>query len=221
MSAFGADVVIVPSDGGRITPELFDRMRERVHEIVDRTGAFWTDQFHNADALDGYADMGREMSEQSAASGVAIDVLCAGVGTAGMLVGVVRGLRESGNPLRVVALEPSTSPMLTAGRSGPHRVEGIATGIVPPLLRPDTYDEARVVDEAEARRLAIRLGPDGRLVRRYVVGGQRGRRDRTRAGDRPWKDGRDGRRRHRSQVPRGRSIRMSERLTRGSVAGRP
>jgi cysteine synthase A len=157
MRAFGADVVVVPSDGGRITPELFDRMRERVHEIVDRTGAFWTDQFHNADALDGYAAMGREMSEQSAAARVTIDVLCAGVGTAGMLVGVVRGLRESGNPLRVVALEPATSPMLTTGKSGPHRVEGIATGIVPPLLGPDTYDEARVVDEAEARRLAIRL----------------------------------------------------------------
>jgi cysteine synthase A len=157
MSAFGADVVVVPSDGGRITPDLFDRMRERVREIVDRTGAFWTDQFHNADALDGYAAMGREMSEQSAASGVTIDVLCVGVGTAGMLVGVVRGLRESGNALRVVALEPATSPMLTMGRSGPHRVEGIATGIIPPLLGPDTYDEARVVDEAEARRLAIRL----------------------------------------------------------------
>ena len=156
MSAFGADVVIVPSDGGRITPELFDRMRERAREIVDRTGAFWTDQFHNADALDGYAAMGREMSDQSAASGVTIDVLCAGVGTAGMLVGVVRGLRESGNPLRVVALEPATSPTLTTGRTGSHRVEGIATGIVPPLLGPDTY-EARVVDEAEARGLAIRL----------------------------------------------------------------
>ena len=80
--------------------------------------------------------MGREISEQSAASGLTIDVLCAGVGTAGMLVGVVRGLRESGNPLRVVALEPATAPTLTTGRSGPHRVEGIATGIVPPLLRP-------------------------------------------------------------------------------------
>ena len=157
MRAFGADVVVVPSDGGRITPGLFDRMRERVREIVDRTGAFWTDQFHNADALDGYAAMGREMSAQSAAAGVTIDALCAGVGTAGMLVGVVRGLRESGNPVRVVALEPATSPTLTTGGSGAHRVEGIATGIVPPLLGPDTYDEARVVDEAEARRLAIRL----------------------------------------------------------------
>ena len=157
MRAFGADVVVEPSDGGRITPDLFVRMRERVREIVERTGAFWTDQFHNVDALDGYAAMGREMFAQSAASGAAIDVFCAGVGTAGMLVGVVRGLREGGNPLRVVALEPASAPMLTTGVSGPHRVEGIATGIVPPLLGPDMYDEARVVDEAEARRLAIRL----------------------------------------------------------------
>jgi cysteine synthase A len=157
MSAFGADLVIVPSNGGQITPELFDRMRERVHAIVERTGAFWTDQFHNVDALDGYAAMGREMFEQSATTGITIDALCAGVGTGGMLVGVARGLRSSGNPLRVVALEPATAPMLTAGVSGPHRVEGIATGIVPPLLALGTYDEARVVDEAEARRLAIQL----------------------------------------------------------------
>ncbi|HZD98496.1 MAG TPA: pyridoxal-phosphate dependent enzyme, partial [Micromonosporaceae bacterium] len=67
MSAFGADVVVEPSDGGRITPDLFVRMRERVREIVERTGAFWTDQFHNEDALDGYAAMGREMFAQTAA----------------------------------------------------------------------------------------------------------------------------------------------------------
>jgi cysteine synthase len=58
---------------------------------------------------------------------------------------------------RVVALEPDTSPTLTTGTGGPHRVEGTATGIVPPLLVPVSYDEARVVDEAAARALAGRL----------------------------------------------------------------
>ena len=157
MRAFGADLTIVPSEGGRITPELFVRMREEVDRIVERDGAHWVDQFHNADALVGYAAMGREVLDETAAAGVRVDALCAGVGTAGMLVGVASTLRRQAEPLRVVALEPASSPMLTEGRTGPHRVEGIATGVVPPLLAPGTYDEARTVEEADARALALPL----------------------------------------------------------------
>src|SRR5690606_6676530 len=54
MRAFGADLTLVPSVGGAITPDLFDRMREAVEEIIVRDDAYWTDQFHNRDALDGY-----------------------------------------------------------------------------------------------------------------------------------------------------------------------
>src|SRR5215475_11307191 len=121
MRAFGANLTVVPSDGGRITPDLFVRMRAEVDRIVDRDGAFWTDQFHNDDALDGYAEMGREIVAQTTADGVATDVFCAAVGTAGMLVGVSGALRAHA-PLRVVAFEPATSPMLTTGVGGPHRV---------------------------------------------------------------------------------------------------
>src|SRR5262245_14023894 len=156
MRAFGADLTVVPSDGGQITPALLVRMRAEVDRIVARDGAFWTDQFHNDDALDGYAVMGREIVAQTTFDGVAIDVFCAAVGTAGMLVGVSRALRANA-PLRVVAFEPATSPMLTTGVGGPHRVEGTAAGIVPPLLSSGGYDEARTVDETEARALAPRL----------------------------------------------------------------
>jgi cysteine synthase A len=157
MRAFGADLTVVPSEGGRVTPDLFVRMRSEVLRIIERDGAFWTDQFHNTDALEGYAGMGREILAQTAASETAIDAFCAAVGTAGMLVGVSEALRAGGSPARVVALEPSTSPTLTAGTGGPHRVEGTATGIVPPLLSRDAYDEARAVDEGEGRDLARRL----------------------------------------------------------------
>ncbi|MFG1665252.1 PLP-dependent cysteine synthase family protein [Streptomyces sp. Y7] len=156
MRAFGADVTVVPSDGGRITPELFVRMREEVDRIIERDGAFWTDQFHNVDALTGYAELGREILQQAGGDGVTVDVFCAAVGTAGMFAGVAAALREGG-AVRAVALEPTSSPMLTAGTAGPHRVEGIATGIVPPLLTPGSYDEARALDEQEARRLALPL----------------------------------------------------------------
>lgn len=157
MRAFGAELTIVPSDGGRITADLFVRMRAEVDRIVEREGAHWVDQFHNTDALVGYAAMGREVREQTAAAGVRVDAFCAGVGTAGMLVGVASALRQQPEPVRVVALEPASSPMLTEGRSGPHRIEGVATGIVPPMLAPESYDEARTIEEADARALALPL----------------------------------------------------------------
>ncbi len=157
MRAFGADLTVVPSEDGKITPDLFDRMRDEVRRIIERDGAFWTDQFHNADALHGYAVMGREILAQAGSSGKPIDVFCAAVGTAGMLVGVSQALRAGGSPARVVAFEPATSPMLTAGFGGPHRVEGTAAGIVPPILTRDAYDEARTVDEDQARDMAVQL----------------------------------------------------------------
>jgi cysteine synthase len=133
------------------------RMRDEVVRIVEREGAYWTDQFHNEDALEGYSVLGLELLAQTAASGRRIDAFCAAVGTAGMLVGVTRALRAGGSGVRVVAFEPATSPMLTQGVGGPHRVEGTAAGIVPPLLTRDAYDEARTVDEGEARVMARRL----------------------------------------------------------------
>jgi len=157
MRALGAEVTLVDSDGGRITPDLFVRMREEVERIVERDDAWWVDQFHNADALTGYAGLGAEILAAAEADGIRVDAFCAGVGTAGMLVGAAGALRRQPAPVRVVALGPTTSPMLTEGRAGPHRVEGIATGIVPPLLRPGDYDEAATVGEAEARALALRL----------------------------------------------------------------
>ncbi len=156
MRALGAELTLVQSDGGRITPDLFVRMRAVVDGIVEREGAWWVDQFHERDALVGYGEMGREILEQTRAAGARVDVFCAGVGTAGMLVGVSAALRELG-AVRVVALEPTSSPMLTQGWAGPHRVEGIATGIVPPLLAPGSFDEARAIDEEDARALAPRL----------------------------------------------------------------
>jgi cysteine synthase len=161
MRAFGADLTVVPSVDGRITPDLFGRMRQEVDRIVERDGAFWTDQFNNADALDGYAVLGREILTQ--AGETSIDVFCAAVGTGGMLVGVSNAILADGHPTRVVAFEPATSPALTEGHGGAHRVEGTATGMVPPLLTSRPYDEARTVDEAEARRMAPRLAREAGL----------------------------------------------------------
>jgi cysteine synthase A len=156
MRAFGADVEMVPSDGGTVTPALFDRFRARIAELQAQPGTFYTDQFNNDDALLGYRNIGVELLEQLGT----IDAFCGAVGTGGMLVGVSRALKEGGSHARIVALEPLGSPALTQGRGGPHRVEGTATGRVPPHLKKSDYDEARAIDEDQARLVAKRLAKE-------------------------------------------------------------
>ena len=157
MRAFGADLRVVASEGGRITPGLFDQMRAEVDRLRQEPDTFWTDQFHNQDAIRGYMGIGRELMEQT---GGVLHAFCGAVGTGGMLTGVSRALKEGGCAARIVALEPVSAPMLTEGHGGTHRVEGIAPGFVPPHLTPGVYDEARAVDESEARAMARRLAKE-------------------------------------------------------------
>jgi cysteine synthase A len=161
MTAFGADLRIVPSEGGKVTPALFERFRAEIAQLAAEPDTFWTDQFHNTDALNGYAGIGRELLAQTAGR---LDVFCGAVGTGGMLAGVARALRDGGCAARVIALEPSESPAMTAGRGGAHRVEGIATGSIPPHVASRPYDEARAVDEAAAREMARRLAREEGLL---------------------------------------------------------
>jgi len=161
MTAFGADLRLVPSDGGKVTPALFERFRGEIAKLAAEPGAFWTDQFHNVDALDGYAAIGREVLAQTDGR---LDVFCGAVGTGGMLAGVARALREGGSRARLVALEPAESPAMTQGRGGAHRVEGIGTGSIPPHMSSHPYDEARAVDEPAARDMARRLAREEGLL---------------------------------------------------------
>jgi cysteine synthase len=161
MAAFGADVRLVPSEGGKVTPSLFDKFRSEIATLADEPNTFWTDQFHNTDAITGYMGIGRELLEQT---GGRLDVFCGAVGTGGMLSGVARALREGGSRARVVALEPASSPALTAGRGGAHRVEGIGTGSVPPHMTSKPYDDARAIDESDAREVVRRLAREEGLL---------------------------------------------------------
>ncbi len=153
MRAFGADLEIVPSEGGKVTPSLFDKFKARIAELKQDPNNFWTDQFNNRDALDGYANIGHELVEQVGH----VDAYVGAVGSGGMLVGVSQALKARGSRARIIALEPSTSPFLTTGKGGPHRVEGTAAGFWPPHLTKDMYDEVRVIDENDGRAMAKRV----------------------------------------------------------------
>jgi cysteine synthase len=161
MTALGAELRLVPSDGGQVTPALFERFKKEIAVLASEPDTFWTDQFHNQDAVQGYMGIGRELWQQT---GGRLDAFCGAVGTGGMLRGVCRALREAGSRARVVALEPATSPALTQGKGGAHRVEGIGTGSVVPHMADRPYDEARTVDEADARAMARRLAREEGLL---------------------------------------------------------
>ena len=154
MRVFGADLRIIPSQDGKLTPELFLKMIEMAKKLGEEPNSYYTDQFNNAHAIEGYIAIGNELLAQV---GPEIAVFCAGVGTAGMLMGVSRAFQAGETQTKIVALEPSSSPVLTTGKGGPHRVEGIAAGFRPPHLKDGQYHEVRTVDEQEARDMARRL----------------------------------------------------------------
>jgi cysteine synthase A len=154
MRAFGAELHIVPSVGGKITPDLVPRMIEEAKKLATEPNTYFTNQFHNRDTFKGYGQIGSELLRQT---GGQLDVYCGGVGTAGMLMGVARALREQGSAARIVALEPATSPVLSGGTAGTHHVEGIGSGFLPPMFDRAYVDEARPIEEEEARAMARRL----------------------------------------------------------------
>src|SRR5262252_1931861 len=161
MRAFGAELRLVPSEGGKVTPSLFEKFRKEIAVLAAEPGTFWTDQFNNTDAITGYAGIGREILEQT---GGRLDAFCGAVGTGGMLAGIIHALREGKSAARIVALEPASSPAMTEGRGGAHRVEGIATGRIPPHMTGRPYDEARAVREEDARAMALRLAREEGLL---------------------------------------------------------
>ena len=154
MKAFGADLFILPSEGGKITPDLVPRMIEKAKSLAESDDCYFTNQFHNSDSIVGYRKLGREMLGQV---GQQIDAFCGGVGTAGMLMGVSQELRRANPEVRIVALEPATTDVISGGSAGSHHVEGLGVGFVPPLLDEELYDEARGIDEQESRLMARRL----------------------------------------------------------------
>ena len=149
MEAFGAEVELIPSPEG-ITPDLIPSMMSRAAEIVAEVEGFATDQFHNADMLEGYRALGREILEQL---GGPPDAFCSYIGTSGCFVGAGRELQSAG-PVHRVVVEPAESPALSEGRKGTHHIEGGGVGFRPPLLGDDDFDEVIAVPEADAFAMA-------------------------------------------------------------------
>jgi cysteine synthase len=154
MKAFGADLTIVPSEGGRVTPDLIPGMMKKAEEMARESGAFRTNQFYNEDQLLGYNGIGREVLAQLDGK---VDAFVASFGTAGCAMGVAQVLKAKSRAIQVFLIEPSETPVVSKGTKGTHHIEGIGVGFVPPLLRKELYDEILTVTTEEAQDMARRL----------------------------------------------------------------
>jgi cysteine synthase A len=160
MRALGAKVIELPSEGGRTTKELIQRMIAKAAELSAAPNAFYVDQFNNPDAAAGYAPLAEELWEQA---GRRLDAFVQAVGTAQCLTGVAGALRRKNPRILIAAVEPSESPVLSGGQPGAHRIEGVGPGFLPPIWRPDLADETLQVSTAAAKETARRLAREEAL----------------------------------------------------------
>ena len=154
MEVFGAELEVLQSEGGKLTPDLVPRMMARAREIAAEGPSYATDQMRNPDMVAGYESLGEELLRQVQGP---VHAFCGAVGTSGMVMGTGRVLRRADPATRIVALEPATSAVLSGGVPGRHGVEGVAPGFVPPQFDRGVAGETRAIDEAEARRMAWTL----------------------------------------------------------------
>jgi cysteine synthase A len=157
MKAFGAMMTIEPSVNGMVTPDLFVRMRAATENIVAERNAYWTKQFENHDQTTGYYKLADEAWTQT---GGKIDAFVHAVGTCGSLRGTVTRLRQLQPNLHVVAVEPSTSAVLSGGAPGAHRMEGMGTDRIVPMWDPSLADSIEPVSTEDAEAMARRLAKE-------------------------------------------------------------
>ena len=157
LRAYGADVVLTPAQEGMAGAV------ERAERIVEETeGAWMTQQFENPANPDVHSRTTAE--EIWAATSGELDALVAGVGTGGTLTGVARVLKERAPALRVVAVEPRASAVLSGGKPGLHGIQGLGAGFVPEVLDRRLVDEVVMVTDLAAERMSKRLASEEGLL---------------------------------------------------------
>jgi cysteine synthase len=160
MRALGAELTIVPSEGGRTTKKLILDMIEVARSLSREPNTCWTNQLENVDSIDGYESLGEEIWRQTDG---AVDAFVHSVGTAASLRGVATVLKRYNPNVKIVAVEPGESPVLSGGQPGPHKIEGVGIGYTPPLWEPSLVDQIIPVPTDEAKAMARRLAREEAL----------------------------------------------------------
>ncbi|MGB9979530.1 cysteine synthase A [Methanobacterium sp.] len=150
LALFGAEIVLTPGAGG------MKGAVAKAEEIVENTpNAVMLQQFKNP----ANPKIHRETTAQEILRDTdgKVDMLVAGVGTGGTITGIAEVLKEKNPDFKAVAVEPASSPVLSGGQPGPHKIQGIGAGFVPEVLRKDLVDEIIKVKDEDAARTLLRL----------------------------------------------------------------
>ena len=154
MAALGAQLTLVPSEGGLTTKTLILDMIAAARRLSEAPRTYWTNQLENVDSIAGYHALGEEIWRQTNGE---IDAFVHSVGTAASLRGVATVLKRYRPSVRIVAVEPAESSVLGGGPAGPHKIEGVGIGYTPPLWDPALVDDILPVTTDAAKDMARRL----------------------------------------------------------------
>ena len=154
MKTFGAEVVIIPSDGGKVTGEMVRRVMAKAKELAKEPNTYFANQMENKYALMGYNKLGEEILSQLKGK---VNAFVASFGSAACVMGVAEVLKTRNLKTKVLIVEPFESPMVSKGFAGLHHIEGIGDGLRPPLLKRDLYDDVVLVKEEDAKNTARTL----------------------------------------------------------------
>jgi cysteine synthase len=154
MAALGAELTIVPSEGGLTTRKLILDMVEAARRLSQEPHTYWTDQLNNHDSIAGYYSLGEEIWRQTNGE---IDAFVHCVGTAASSRGVATVLKRYKPSIRIVVIEPAESSVLLGGQPGPHKIEGVGIGYTPPLWEATLVDEILPVGTDDAKEMARRI----------------------------------------------------------------
>ncbi len=161
MKAFGAQVTDVLSENKMITEKLIKGMIAKARALSAQPGHWWCDQLNNHDAVTGYHALGEEIWTQTDGR---VDAFVQSVGSAHALHGVTAALWKHNPKVHIAAAEPSESPVLSGGRSGAHKIEGIGIGFMPPLWNRERVHEVMTGSTDEANAMARRLAREEGLL---------------------------------------------------------
>jgi cysteine synthase A len=160
MAALGAELTLVPSEGGMTTKKLILDMIAAAKEISRRPHTYFTDQLNNHDSIAGYYPLGEEIWNQTQGR---VDAFVQSVGTAASSRGVATVLKRYKDSVKIVVVEPAESAVLLGGQPGAHKIEGVGIGYTPPLWEPAPIDEIVAVSTTDAKAMTRRLAKEEAL----------------------------------------------------------